>query len=494
MPLLQDLLYTAGVTRASGSLQQDIQQVVFDSRQARAGVVFVAVKGHSNDGHSYLAQVINAGCTCLVVQDWPADYEQALPDGLTVVQVTDSAKALGIMAANFYGNPSKELTVVAVTGTNGKTTVATLLYKLFRSLGYGTGLISTVQNMVNEEVIPSTHTTPDAVQLQALLSKMLAAGCSHVFMEASSHAIHQQRMAGLMLAGAVFTNLSHDHLDYHGTFDNYLKAKKALFDQLPKDAFALSNADDKRGAVMLQNTKARRFTYSLQNVADYKARLMADGLHGLQLEIAGQEVWFRLIGKFNAYNLLAVFGVAEQLGEPQAQVLRHLSALEPAPGRFDRIIASNRVTYIVDYAHTPDAVENVLETITALRTRNETVITLLGCGGNRDSAKRPVMAATALKYTDLLVMTSDNPRDEDPDTILDDMAKGVSPSNFRKTKRILDRAEAIAFAVSQAQPGDIVLIAGKGHENYQEIKGVKHPFDDKEVLREALLTAGLCVL
>lgn len=470
-------------------MAQYIEAVVFDSRKAATQTVFVAVAGTQSDGHDYITKAIEQGCTAVVCERWPAE----LLEGVTYVQVKDSAQTLGVMASTFYGNPSQDLTIVAVTGTNGKTTTATLLFKLFRSMEYHVGLISTVQNQIDDVVIPSTHTTPDAVQLQGLLRQMLDAGCSHVFMEASSHAIHQRRMAGLKLAGAVFTNITHDHLDYHQTFDNYIAAKKMLFDQLPASAFALVNVDDKRGAVMLQNTKGKKLGYGLKNDATHKGRLLADGLHGLQLDIAGHEVWFRLIGTFNAYNLLAVYGVAVELGELPKQVLQHLSALESAPGRFDRVLASNGVTYIVDYAHTPDALENVLETISQLRTRNETVFTIIGCGGNRDKAKRPVMAATALKFSDKVVLTSDNPRDEDPEVILDEMAKGVSPSNYRKTKRIIDRAAALSYVVQEAKAGDIVLIAGKGHENYQEIKGIKHPFDDKLVLKAALAEAGISV-
>lgn len=489
MAILSDLLYQCNLIQSTGILHQEISEVVFDSRKAVAGTVFVAVQGTHVDGHLYISKAIENGCNSIVCQEWP----DKVVDGITYVQVQDSAKALGIMAANFYGNPSDQLIVVAVTGTNGKTTTATLLFKLFRALGYNTGLLSTVQNQINEEIIPSTHTTPDAVGLQSLLAKMLAAGCTHVFMEASSHAIHQQRIAGLRLRGAVFTNITHDHLDYHLTFDNYIKAKKQLFDQLPASAFALVNQDDKRGLIMLQNTKAKRLTYSLMQGGNYKARLLADGLHGLQMDIDGKEVWFKLIGKFNAYNLMAVYGAAIELDEDPEQVLAQLSGLETAPGRFDRIMASNGVTYIVDYAHTPDALENVLSTITELRTQNEQVITIIGCGGDRDAAKRPVMAEVALKQSNLVILTSDNPRTEDPETILDQMQKGVSPSNYRKTKRIIDRAEAIAKAVELAESGDIVLIAGKGHENYQEIMGVKHPFDDKLVLKAALETRGLSV-
>jgi UDP-N-acetylmuramoyl-L-alanyl-D-glutamate--2,6-diaminopimelate ligase len=490
MAILSDLMYNTSITQTIGMVNVEVAEIVFDSRLASPAAVFVATKGSTVDGHAYIDKAIELGCRAIVCEDWP----ETLTEGVTYLQVNDSARALGIMAANLYGNPSNQLTVVAVTGTNGKTTTATLLFKLFRAMGYSSGLVSTVQNQINEQVIPSTHTTPDAVQLQRLLAQMLKAGCTHVFMEASSHAIHQQRIAGLVLAGAVFTNITHDHLDYHVTFDNYIRAKKQLFDQLPASAFALVNADDKRGMVMLQNTKGKKLSYGLQGHATYKGRLLADGLHGLQLDLDGHEVWFKLIGKFNAYNLLAVYGVAIQLGEEPENILAHLSSLESAPGRFDRILTTNEVTYIVDYAHTPDALQNVLQTITDLRTQNEHVITVIGCGGNRDAAKRPIMAEVAVKQSNIVILTSDNPRNEDPEAILDDMQKGVSPSNFRKVKRIPDRQEAIQKAVALAQPGDIVLIAGKGHENYQEIAGVKHPFDDKLVLQAALKDAGVGIL
>ena len=397
----------------------------------------------------------------------------------------DSAKALGIIAANFYSNPSDKIKVVAVTGTNGKTSTVTLLHQLFVRMGYSTGLLSTVENKINEEVIPSTHTTPDAISVQALLRNMVDAGCTHCFMEASSHAIVQERIAGLKLAGAVFTNITHDHLDYHGTFDAYIKAKKKLFDELPKDAFALVNGDDKRGGVMVQNCRGTLQTFGLKSAADFKAKILSNTIEGLELEVNGKLIWFRMIGSFNAYNLLGVLGTAVLLGEDEDEVLRELSAIKGAKGRFDRISIGG-ITAIVDYAHTPDALDNVLKTINAFRTGNEQLITVVGCGGNRDKTKRPIMAKIAVSESTKAIFTSDNPRFEEPAEILKEMQVGVGPTDFRKTLTIEDRREAIKTALLLCQKGDIVLIAGKGHEDYQEIKGVKHPFDDAEVVTELL--------
>lgn len=390
------------------------------------------------------------------------------------------------MASNFYANPSGKMKLVAVTGTNGKTTNATLLWKLFRGLGYKTGLLSTVENKIDNEPVAATHTTPDPLQLNQLLNKMVESGCTHCFMEASSHAIHQERIAGLELDGAVFTNITHDHLDYHQTFDNYIAAKKKLFDELPSSAFALTNIDDKRGKVMLQNTKAKTYTFALEKPADFKGRLMDNTLHGIEMEIENKRVWFRLIGNFNAYNLLGVYAVAVLLGEDSDTVLAQLSALEGAKGRFEQIISKDKITAIVDYAHTPDALENVLKTIADLRGGKEQVITVVGCGGNRDAAKRPIMAQIAAKYSDKAVLTSDNPRNEEPQDILNQMEAGLKLADKKKTVTIIDRKEAIKTACMLAKPGDIILIAGKGHEDYQEIKGVKYPFDDKQVVMEFL--------
>ena len=388
------------------------------------------------------------------------------------------------MASKFYGEPSKELELVAVTGTNGKTSVATLLYKLFREFGHNVGLLSTVNNVINDEIIPSTHTTPDALAINELLAKMVDAGCSQCFMEASSHAIHQNRIKGLEFAGVVFTNLTHDHLDYHKTFDNYLKAKKQLFDEINDTAFALTNKDDKNGAVMLQNTSATRYSYSLQSMSDFKGKILEADFSGMLLDIDGEQAWFKVVGNFNAYNLLAVYGAAFLLGKDKHEIITHLSKLTSAKGRFDTVYSGNRITGIVDYAHTPDALKNVLETIKEIRTGNEQVITIVGCGGNRDAAKRPIMAEIACELSDKIILTSDNPRYENPEAILDEMQKGIPPVHFKKVLRISDRKEAIKTAVSLSSKGDIILVAGKGHETYQEIQGVKHPFDDKEILQQ----------
>lgn len=422
------------------------------------------------------------GAVAVLAEELPAEHQQ----DVTYLQVADSAEALGVLAANFYGNPSEKLQMVAVTGTNGKTTTATLMYKLFRGLGYNAGLLSTVRNLVNDKEIPATHTTPDAVQLNALLAMMVEEGCTYCFMEASSHAIVQRRMNGLKLAGAIFTNITHDHLDYHQTFDSYIAAKKLLFDELPKGAWALTNIDDKRGMVMLQNTKAAKYTYALKKAADYKAKLISNTLQGLELDIDHKNIWFKLIGDFNAYNLLAVYAAAVLLGEDSDEVLVQLSGISTAPGRFEQVTSEGGVVAVVDYAHTPDALENVLQTIANFRTGNEQVITVVGCGGNRDKAKRPVMAGIASNLSDKVILTSDNPRNEEPETILAEMQAGVSASNMRKVLTITDRREAIRTACMMAQAGDIVLVAGKGHETYQEIKGVKHPFDDRQVLSEML--------
>ena len=481
MKVLKDILYKVSLISTSGDMEVDVKNIVFDSRKVEDGSTFVAIAGTQVNGHDYIAAALEKGAKAIICEDLPEN----LTEGITWVQVGDSAKALGIMASNYYGNPSDEIQVVAITGTNGKTTTATLLHQLFIAMGYSTGLLSTVENKINEEVIPATHTTPDAVSVQALLRKMVDAGCTHCFMEASSHAIVQERIAGLKLAGAVFTNISHDHLDYHKTFDEYIKAKKKLFDELPKDAFALVNSDDKRGMVMLQNCKAKQQTFALKSPADFKAKIISNTLEGLELDINGKLVWFRLIGAFNAYNLLGVLGTAILLGEDEEEVLTTLSSIRGAKGRFDRISIGG-ITAIVDYAHTPDALDNVLKTINGVRTGGEQLITVVGCGGNRDTTKRPIMAKMAVQESDKAILTSDNPRFEDPEKILKDMQAGVGPTERRKTLTIVDRKEAIRTACMLSQPGDIILIAGKGHEDYQEIKGVKHHFDDAEVVTEFL--------
>jgi UDP-N-acetylmuramoyl-L-alanyl-D-glutamate--2,6-diaminopimelate ligase len=407
------------------------------------------------------------------------------------VQVENSAAAAGYMAHNFFGKPSEKMKVTGVTGTNGKTTITTLLYKLFTLLGHTSGLISTVENRIGEKIIPATHTTPDAVSLNELLKRMADEGCTHVFMENSSHAIHQHRSAGLKFAGAVFSNITHDHLDYHKTFDEYIRVKKSFFDSLPSDAFAISNADDKRGTVMLQNTNAKKYLYSLRTAADFKGKILDNSLTGLMMNVNDTEVHFRLIGEFNAYNLLAVYGVAVCLREEKQEVLQNLSVLTGAEGRFDYMVSpKEKVIAIVDYAHTPDALLNVLATIKKLRKGNEQVITVVGCGGDRDKTKRPIMAEAACEHSDKVILTSDNPRSEDPAQIIKDMETGLSSTAKRKYISIADRREAIKTAVSFAQPEDIILIAGKGHEKYQEIKGVKHHFDDKEVVKELFEMLG----
>ena len=484
---LSALLTGIPVLEQAGFAHVKVYSLTLDSRQAGPGAAFFALRGTATDGHEFIGKAVAQGAAVVVCETLPA----ALDPATTYVQVPDSAAALALMAATFYDHPSRKLRLVGVTGTNGKTTCVTLLHQLFRELGYHVGLLSTVQNQLDEEVIPATHTTPDAIRLNALLDRMARAGCAYVFMEVSSHAVVQHRVTGLTFAGGVFTNLTHDHLDYHGTFDAYLKAKKGFFDKLPPAAFALTNADEKRGAVMLQNTAARRESYGLRGVGTFRGRLLENAVHGLHLEVDGREVQFRLIGVFNAYNLLAVYGAAVLLGEDADAVLTILSGLTSAPGRFEPVVsARTRVTGIVDYAHTPDALENVLDTIADIRQPQQQVITVVGCGGNRDAAKRPVMARLACHGSARVVLTSDNPRFEDPHDILAQMQVGVPTSDQGKVLTIPDRREAIRAAVALAQPGDIVLVAGKGHETYQEIQGVRTPFDDKQVLRETFEMLG----
>ena len=482
MAKVRDILYKVSLVSTSGDMEKEIESIALDSRKVTPGTLFVAVQGTQVDGHDYIKAATGNGAVAVVCEKLPSQIQQ----GITYVAVKDSAEALGIIAANFYDNPSEKLKLVGVTGTNGKTTVATLLFDLYRKLGFSTGLLSTVNNRINNKVIPASHTTPDAISLNATLADMVEKGCDYCFMEASSHAIDQRRIAGLMFQGAIFTNISHDHLDYHKTFDAYIKAKKRLFDDMPSSGFVLSNVDDKRGRIMLQNTKASKNTYALKSAAEFRAKLVANTLQGLEMEIEGRNVWFKLIGDFNAYNLLAVYAAAVLLGEDPDEVLKQLSLMEGAPGRFEQIISKADITAIVDYAHTPDALKNVLGTIDELRTGNEQVITVVGCGGNRDKAKRPLMASVACKLSNKVVLTSDNPRDEDPIEIIKDMQAGVSPADYKKTVVVADREEAIKTACLLANKKDIILVAGKGHELYQEIKGVKHPFDDKEVLGRML--------
>jgi len=482
MSALKDILYKVALQSVSGDTAVEVAALAFDSRKVEANIAFIATRGTQADGHDYIIQAIEKGAVAIICEELPEN----LNTNVTYVQVKDSSEALGIMASNFFGNPSAKLKLVGVTGTNGKTTCVSLLFQLFKQLGYNVGLLSTVVNKINDEIIVATHTTPDAIQMNELMAKMVAKGCSHCFMEVSSHALVQHRVSGLTFTGAVFTNLSHDHLDYHKTFDEYIKAKKMLFDGLPSSAFALTNIDDKRGAVMLQNTKASKYRYALKTMADFKARILSNTLQGLELDIEGHNVWFKLIGDFNAYNLMAVYGAAILLEEEPTDVLQTLSDLNPAPGRFEQVLTDTGITAIVDYAHTPDALENVLSTIKVFRSGNEKVITVVGCGGNRDTTKRPEMAKIACELSDKVVLTSDNPRFEEPMAIIEDMQKGVSPSNYRKTLVMADRREAIKTACSMAEPKDIILVAGKGHETYQDIKGVKSDFDDRKVLKEML--------
>ena len=486
MAILQDILYKVHLKQVQGSTALEVNGIQIDSRKVVAGNVFVAIRGVQSDGHAFIDKAVSLGAVAIVCEEIPA----LVADGITYLQVTNTQEAVAYMAHQFYGEPSEKIKLVGVTGTNGKTTIATVLFKLFTQLGYKCGLISTVQNQIADAIIPATHTTPDAVSLNALLNQMADEGCTHVFMECSSHAIHQHRVTGLHFAGALFSNITHDHLDYHKTFDEYIRVKKSFFDHLPSSAFAISNADDKRGEVMLQNTHARKFLYSLKTVSAFKGKILENALTGLVMTVNGREVHFRLIGEFNAYNLLAVFGAAVCLGESEETVLTALSLLNGAEGRFDYIISAGLVIGIVDYAHTPDALENVLMTIKKLRKGHEQVITVVGCGGDRDKTKRPIMAQTACDLSDKVILTSDNPRTEDPAQILRDMEEGLSSSAKRKYISISDRKEAIKTAVSFANKEDIILIAGKGHEKYQDINGVKHAFDDKEVLREMFELLG----
>lgn len=463
-----------------GGLNIDIFGLDSDSRKIEKGHLFVAVKGTANDGHEYINKAIEQGATAVVCEDMPSQME----DSVTYIQVKNSADALGKLAAQWYGNPSDRLTLVGVTGTNGKTTIATLLYDLFRKLGYKTGLLSTVCNYVDDKAVPATHTTPDPISLNMLLAEMVEAGCTHAFMEVSSHSVDQKRISGLNFDGGIFTNLTRDHLDYHKTVDAYLKAKKGFFDQLPKSAFALTNLDDKSGMVMLQNTAARKLTYSLRSLADFKGRILEKLFEGTLLEVNGTEVMVHFVGKFNAYNLLAVYGAAVALGEDPNEVLLQISTLHPVSGRFETIRSDKGFTAIVDYAHTPDALTNVLNAIHEVLSDKGRVITVVGAGGNRDKGKRPLMAKESVKYSEQVILTSDNPRFEEPDTIIEDMTAGLDNNEMKKVLCITDRKQAIKTAIMMANAGDVILIAGKGHEDYQDVKGVKHHFDDREVVRE----------
>ena len=459
----------------------EVKEICFDSRKATEGSCFVAQVGTRTDGHQYIDAVTAQGAVAVVCQRLPEECKE----GVAYVVVKDSDEALGLMADNYYGHPSRKLRLVGITGTNGKTTTVTLLHRMFRNAGYHAGLLSTIVNKIDEEEIPATHTTPDALALNSLLARMVEAGCQYAFMEVSSHSVVQHRISGLTFAGGIFSNITHDHLDFHKTMANYIAAKKMFFDNLPKEAFALTNIDDRNGMVMVQNTAAKRYTYSLQRMADYHCRVIEDTFQGLQLDINGKEVWTRLVGRFNAYNLTAIYGTARCCGMAEEEALTLLSGLEAAEGRF-QYVSGRGITAIVDYAHTPDALENVLSTINDIRKPSQRLITVVGCGGDRDKTKRPEMAQIASRLSDRLVLTSDNPRTEDPESILDDMEAGLDEVQRSQTVRITNRRQAIRTAVMMAREGDLILVAGKGHEKYQDIQGVKHHFDDKEELEREL--------
>lgn len=482
MNQLKDILYKTNITNVKGLTDIEISNIAFDSREVKPGCVFVAVKGTNVDGHNFIDNSIRKGAVAVVCEKFP----QNLKDGITFIKVKNSGFALGVLSSNYFDNPSSKLMLIGVTGTNGKTTIATLLHQLFILLGYKTGLLSTIQNKINEQDIPATHTTPDALKINEIISEMVDSGCSYCFMEVSSHAIDQDRIAGLDFAGAIFTNITHDHLDYHKTFKNYLKIKKQFFDLLPSEAFALSNIDDKNGKIILQNTKAKSKTYSLKHKSDFKCKIIENQIEGLQLNIDGEDVWFRLIGKFNAYNLLAVYATAVLLGEEKSKVLTALSSLKTVEGRFEYIKTQNNIIAIIDYAHTPDALKNILDAVAVIRTKNEQLITVVGAGGDRDKKKRNLIGKVAAEKSDKVILTSDNPRSEDPEQIIEEIKNGVDPVNYKKVISITNREEAIKTACVLARAGDIILVAGKGHEKYQEIKGIKYPFNDKEILKKYL--------
>ena len=476
MKQLKDILYKVSIEAIKGNTYQQVADLVLDSRKAQQQSLFVALKGVQSDGHDYIDIAIENGAMVVVCENFPTQINQEI----TYIKVADSHLALAIMADNFYGHPSQKLQLIGITGTNGKTTTATLSHQLFTQLGYKVGLISTVKILIGKKEFEATHTTPDAITINQYLNQMVEDGCEFCFMEVSSHGIEQKRTEGLSFKAGVFTNLSHDHLDYHKTFVAYRDVKKKFFDQLPKDAFAITNADDKNGMFMLQNTAARKKTYALANVADYQVKVLERQLDGMLLTINQKEVWVKLIGTFNASNILAIYATAIELGMDENEVLLHLSTLESVSGRFEYIVSPGQLTVIADYAHTPDALENVLKTIKEIRTRNEQVITVIGCGGDRDKTKRPLMGKIASEMSDQVIFTSDNPRFEDPHDILDEIEKGVEPQNARKVLTIENRRQAIKTAIKMANPNDIILIAGKGHETYQDIKGVKHHFGDLE--------------
>ncbi len=482
MKQLKDILYKVHIEAVHGATDVVVSKIEFDSRKIELNDVFVAIRGTLSDGHDYIEKALSLGAIAVICEEFPS----VIVNGVTYIKVKDSNEALAFLAANYYENPSENIRLVGVTGTNGKTTIASLLYQLFKKAGYKVGLLSTVKIMVDEQEFKATHTTPDSLTINKYLDLMVQEGCEFCFMEVSSHGVHQKRTEALRFEGGVFTNLSHDHLDYHNTFAEYRDVKKSFFDNLPKSAFAITNIDDKNGLVMLQNTKARKLTYALKSYADYKAQILENQLSGLLLKINDNEVWVKLIGSFNAYNLLAIYGVAVEFGIEKMEALRLLSELESVSGRFQFVVSESKITAIVDYAHTPDALENVLKTIEDIRTKNEQLITVVGCGGDRDKTKRPIMANIASSMSDKAIFTSDNPRTENPESIIEEMEKGVEPQNFKKTISILDRRQAIKTACQLANPNDIILIAGKGHETFQEINGVRHDFDDLQIVTKLL--------
>lgn len=479
---LNELLKAIQPTQVIGNQEVEIKEVNIDSRQVREGDLFMAMRGTQTDGHAYIASAIEKGAVAVLCEDLP----EQLNDGVTYIQVKESEDAVGKLATTFYGDPTSKLKLVGVTGTNGKTTIATLLYNTFRYFGYKVGLVSTVCNYIDDEAVPTEHTTPDPITLNRLLGKMADCGCKYAFMEVSSHSIDQKRISGLKFAGGIFTNLTRDHLDYHKSVDNYLRAKKKFFDDMPKNAFCLTNLDDKNGMVMTQNTRAKVYTYSLRSLSDFKGKLLESHFEGMILDFNNRELSVQFIGKFNASNLLAVFGAAVLLGKQEEEVLVALSTLKPVSGRFETVRSPEGYTAIVDYAHTPDALVNVLNAIHGVVEGKGQIITVCGAGGNRDKGKRPLMAKEAAKLSDRVIITSDNPRFEEPQDIINDMLAGLDKDDMRKTISIVDRREAIKTACMLAQPGDVILVAGKGHENYQDVKGVKHHFDDKEVLSEIM--------
>lgn len=482
MKILKDILYKVSIEAVKGATDIAVNKITFDSRAVELNDVFVAIKGSHSDGHDYIEKALSLGATVVICEVFP----KVIVNGVTYIQVNNTNEALAFIAANYYQNPSQQLKLVGVTGTNGKTTIASLLYQMFKSAGYKVGLLSTVKIMVDETEYKATHTTPDSLTINRFLEEMVELGCEFCFMEVSSHGIHQKRTEALEFTGGIFTNLSHDHLDYHNSFAEYRDVKKTFFDQLSKSAFAITNVDDKNGAIMLQNTKAKKVSYALKSYADYNAQILENQFTGLLLKINSNEVWSKLIGSFNAYNLLAIFATSIELGIEEQEALRLLSNLESVSGRFQYIISKGKVTAIVDYAHTPDALENVLNTIENIRTKNEQLITIVGCGGDRDKTKRPLMAKIASSLSDKVIFTSDNPRTENPEIIIEEMEKGVEPQNFKKTMSISDRKQAIKTACQLANENDIILIAGKGHETYQEINGVRHGFDDMFIVKEML--------